>query len=83
MLLPVSRDIRERIALVCGGEIVYDTLDDVGKTLFKAPFRLGGQSFHDLVVLFQIAYTTSVFVRIVGIDGRALARDYSLRPVLG
>jgi len=34
-------------------------------------------------VLFQIAYTTSVVVRMVGIDGRALARDYSLRPVLG
>ena len=34
-------------------------------------------------VLFQISYTTSVFVRMVGIDGRALARDYSLRPVLG
>ena len=34
-------------------------------------------------VLFQIVYTTSVVVRMVGIDGRALARDYSLRPVLG
>ena len=34
-------------------------------------------------VLFQIAYTTSVVVRMVGIDGRALARDCSLRPVLG
>ena len=30
-------------------------------------------------VLFQISYTTSVVVRMVGIDGRALARDYSLR----
>ena len=37
----------------------------------------------DASVLFQIAYTTSVVVRMVGIDGRALARDYSLRPVLG
>ena len=34
-------------------------------------------------VLFQIAYTTSAVVRMVGINGRALARDYSLRPVLG
>jgi len=34
-------------------------------------------------VLFQISYTTSVVVRMVGIDGMALARDYSLRTVLG
>ena len=34
-------------------------------------------------VLFQTSYTTSAVVRMVGIDGRALARDYSLRPVLG
>ena len=48
-LVRAQREIREAIAYVCGGEIVYDKLDDVGKALFKAPFRLGGQSFHDLV----------------------------------
>ena len=48
-LVSAQRDIRDSIAHVCGNEVVYDKLDDVGKTLFKAPFRLGGQSFHDLV----------------------------------
>ena len=46
-------------------------------------------AFHECIiaeleeVLFQIVYTTSAVVHMVGIDGRALARDYSLRPVLG
>ena len=33
-------------------------------------------------VLVQISYTTSVVVRMVGIDGRAIARDYSLVVVV-
>ena len=48
---------------------------------FAAKWR--ARRFAASVVLFQIVYTTSVVVRMVGIDGRALARDYSLRPVLG
>jgi len=53
---------------------------------WKAPAPLNSEQLKErvrTVVLFQIAYTTSVVVRMVGIDGRALARDYSLRPVLG
>ena len=34
------------------------------------------------VVLFKISYTTSVVVRMVGIDGRALAGYYSLVVVV-
>ena len=53
---------------------VIEALDDVKSTKLECV---------DASVLFQIVYTTSVVVRMVGIDGRALARDYSLRPVLG
>eukprot|EP00223_Ostreococcus_mediterraneus_P002554 CAMPEP_0179605500 /NCGR_PEP_ID=MMETSP0930-20121108/946_1 /TAXON_ID=548131 ORGANISM="Ostreococcus mediterraneus, Strain clade-D-RCC1621" /NCGR_SAMPLE_ID=MMETSP0930 /ASSEMBLY_ACC=CAM_ASM_000580 /LENGTH=1456 /DNA_ID=CAMNT_0021473917 /DNA_START=3513 /DNA_END=7884 /DNA_ORIENTATION=- len=59
-LVSAQRDIREAIAHACGGEVVYDKLDDVGKTLFKAPFRLGGQSFHDLVEEADLCFVGNV-----------------------
>jgi len=59
-LAGAQRDIRESITHVCGGEIVYDKLDEVGKTLFKAPFRLGGQSFHDLVEEADLCFVSNV-----------------------
>ena len=59
-LVNAQRDIRESIAHACGGEIVYDKLDEVGKTLFKLPFRLGGQAFHDLIEEAEVCFVSNV-----------------------
>jgi len=63
--------------------LICDTLDNDDLGEFRNVF-VGAYADDAVVhVLFQNVYTTSVVVRMVGIDGRALARDYSLRPVLG
>jgi hypothetical protein len=88
-----SEQLKERIKTVAASvgkrrEMNFETPKELvalfGGPVAEAPEWVGEFSWMEFpFVLFQIAYTTSVVVRMVGIDGRALARDYSLRPVLG
>ena len=49
LLVKAQTDIWKTIAAISDGEVIYQHLDAVGKYLFEAPTRLGGQNWHNLL----------------------------------
>src|SRR6056300_13865 len=49
LLVKAQTDIWKTIAAISDGEVSYQHLDAVGKHLYEAPTRLGGQNWHNLL----------------------------------